>query len=1164
MTRYKEIRLVHPLSCWEGNKGRGIELLKGKYYLTILLLTFLLMMWPPSVSHASVCSKVSMEILQELTMERIAFDAKMVITNNIPDKNLANIRVDVTIKDNDGNVKNDLFYVRVSSMSNISSVYGSGVVKAATSAEIHWLIIPSSGAGGSDPSGEIYWVGATLTYTVDDKAGVISVNPDKITVKPEAQLVLDYFVPYEVLGDNPFTQVEAPVPFPLAVRVMNTGFGPAYKLKIDSAQPKIVDNAQGLLVDFRLLGAAVNDSAVSPSLTVDIGTLSSKKIATAYWEMISTLSGRFTEFSVSFSHASELGGELTSLLKETNAHYFIRRIKVNLPGRDNRLDFLADTDRDPDHLPDAIFESEIPGDSGNVEDSISPVTVVAVIEPPQRPTHQAPNVELKVRTGDSGWVYARLSDPADGMLKILNIIRADGVHLDSHNFWISETLDSNYRKIYTLHLVDYRSDSYVTGSYALVFAKPEDDVIPPGTTLLFNGPSRGTDPVYITPETNIIFTSTDNEGGSGVDQMFRKVVGVDSSFVPAFPMHIDSSGYAELEYYSLDRAGNKEAVRTTMLYIDNAAPVISSFAAVPSVFMPNAPASIAAPKSTEFTFSATDEISRLEAKIDIARGGVFATENVVRSFDFYADRNTEVKAIWDGRDRNGLLVPTGTYTARLSVTDGLDGGTVSHTSNAEINVTVDEWFKGEGLDPNFAGEQKYPEISGLQVVWQDNRSGNWDIYTTEINTESSYAVTNHPSDQIRPSIDGNIVVWQDSRNGSWDIYGYDLIAAEEFVISADVGNQERPVISGEWVAWQDDRGGNWDIYAYRISSGEQIRLTSHERDQLHPAISGDTVVWEDYRHGLGEIYAYDLVSGIETRHTFNIYNQTLPAVSASSIAWTDQRNGQRDIYFSGHDASETRVTYGTGDHSQSALMNDIIIYTDYEAGIDDPNLAFFDFKQGIGDKLTANPARQEEPAADEGVLVWQDDRDGIHQIYWAYFSVEALSIEAEIRPGFNLIAVGEKMASLYPRASDLIASGRDDLNIEKVVTYNSLNGIFMESSEAEIILSRGMGIGIYASGNGFIETAESGEKALYTFLPGDNYVGVLTVPHGYTSYNLLQSVGFDSIQSVRKFNNRTGSWETAALRETHEGIEMVGVNFSVLPGDGLIITMKMRIDGWKP
>ncbi len=615
---------------------------------------------------------------------------------------------------------------------------------------------------------------------------------------------------------------------------MNAGYGAASNLKIDSAQPKIIDNAQGLLVDFRLLGASVNDSAVSPSLVVNIGTLESKKIATAYWEMIATLSGRFIEFNATFSHASELGGELTSLLKETNAHYFIHRVKVNLPGRDTRLDFLADADEDSQHLPDEIFESEIPGGSTNIEDARSLVKVVSVTSAPARPTSQQPNVEMRVSTGDSGWIYTKLADPSKGVLKLLDIIRADGVHLDPNNFWVSEGLDSNYQKIYTPHLLDYRADASVTGTYTLVYTQPADDKIPPSTNLLFDGPSKGTDPVYITPETKIIFTATDNEGGSGVDQMFRRIVSEDENFVPAFLINIEISGFTELEYYSIDRAGNQEVPKTTYLFIDNAPPDIISFQATPSTFMPYAPQGVAATRTMDFIFKAADEIQNLQATLDIAQGEVFSETKIIKTFTQFTISDVETSIPWDGKDKDGVLVPTGIYTARLSITDGLEGGTKNHTSIVTVQVTVTEWFKGEPLDPNLSGG-------------------------------SSMAVTNHPSDQIRPSISGNIIVWQDMRNGNSDIYGSDISAGQEFIICNDPGNQERPVISGKWVSWQDDRAGNWDIYAYNITTHEKIRITSHERDQMHPAISGKIFIWEDYRHGLGEIYKYELDTKTESR-----------------------------------------------------------------------------------------------------------------------------------------------------------------------------------------------------------------------------------------------------------------------------------------------------------
>ena len=65
------------------------------------------------------------------------------------------------------------------------------------------------------------------------------------------EIALDYFLPVDVYGDDAFTpEVEPAVPFSLGLRVNNSGHGMAKSLKIDSVQPKIVENEQGLLMGF--------------------------------------------------------------------------------------------------------------------------------------------------------------------------------------------------------------------------------------------------------------------------------------------------------------------------------------------------------------------------------------------------------------------------------------------------------------------------------------------------------------------------------------------------------------------------------------------------------------------------------------------------------------------------------------------------------------------------------------------------------------------------------------------------------------------------------------------------------------------------------------------------------------------------------------------------
>ncbi|SHH51441.1 hypothetical protein SAMN02745124_00782 [Desulfofustis glycolicus DSM 9705] len=128
-------------------------------------------------------------------------------------------------------------------MEGIDDINGGGSVTASTTADIHWLIIPAPASVEGAAVDKLYFVGARLTYTLGGEEQETVVTPDSIRVKPLPMLTLDYFLPDEVYGDDPFTpQVEPSVPFSLGVRITNNGQGTAHALKIDSAQPKIVSN----------------------------------------------------------------------------------------------------------------------------------------------------------------------------------------------------------------------------------------------------------------------------------------------------------------------------------------------------------------------------------------------------------------------------------------------------------------------------------------------------------------------------------------------------------------------------------------------------------------------------------------------------------------------------------------------------------------------------------------------------------------------------------------------------------------------------------------------------------------------------------------------------------------------------------------------------------
>ncbi|RPI79563.1 MAG: calcium-binding protein, partial [Desulfobacteraceae bacterium] len=430
----------------------------GAALISFMLPFFCIPIWAAD----AICARVKIEIRQELTLERQAFDAHMRINNGLTHADLANVKVDVRFLDKDAkpvlassdpqdqnpDVK---FFIRLDTMENITNVTGQGIVKAATSADIHWMIIPAPNAANGVPQGTLYYVGATLTYTLAGENHVTEVTPDYIYVKPMPELNLDYFLPIHVYGDDPFTdEIEEIIPFNLGVRIKNSGKGLAKNVKINSAQPKIVENKQGLLIGFKIIGSEVNGAPVTDSLLVNFGDIKPSSSGTARWLMTCSLYGKFVEFTADISHADELGGELTSLITGLNTHFLIKDVLVDLPGRDTVRDFLA-KEQENDRVY-KVYESEGLDTEATDQSTFSTLTC-------------AGNQCQLTAPPTAGFMYLELDDPYSGQRPIQSVVRADGKQIKLQNAWLSKTRVKNDPWKHHFHLFDTNS----TGSYTVTF-----------------------------------------------------------------------------------------------------------------------------------------------------------------------------------------------------------------------------------------------------------------------------------------------------------------------------------------------------------------------------------------------------------------------------------------------------------------------------------------------------------------------------------------------------------------------------------------------------------------------------------------------------------------------------------------------------------------------
>src|SRR5690606_739728 len=447
-------------------------MLKRILHLGTVVLSLSLLSFMSHAQEEALCAEVKIELLQELTLERQGFEALMRITNSLDSFPLENVSVSVHFADANGNpvvatsntsASDAAFFIRIDDTRDITGLQegANGLVENGRIApkqvgELRWLIIPTANAAGQIQDGQLYFVGAQLRYAYGGKEEVVDVAADTIVVKPQPALTLDYFLTREIIGDDGFTRdvIEPPVPYTLGVRINNTGYGAAKAVKIESAQPTIVRNDLGLAVDFKILASYLGDQPAAQTLLINFGTIGSQAVSVGRWIMETNLAGEFTAFKASFTHADELGGELTSLLQAANTHFLVRDVLVRLPGRDSVRDFLA-------YNPQGdlfVYESENTGLTHALCNHCAAVDSVSASLSGQGATSQLSHGPV------AGFSYAKVADPFNGTRVLSRPVRADGTVLNPRNAWLSQERAAD--NINCNHFINV-FDSGSAGSYTL-------------------------------------------------------------------------------------------------------------------------------------------------------------------------------------------------------------------------------------------------------------------------------------------------------------------------------------------------------------------------------------------------------------------------------------------------------------------------------------------------------------------------------------------------------------------------------------------------------------------------------------------------------------------------------------------------------------------------
>lgn len=352
----------------------------------------------------------------------------------------------------------------------------------------------------------------------------------------------------------------------------------------------------------------------------------------------------------------------------------------------------------------------------------------------------------------------------------------------------------------------------------------------------------------------------------------------------------------------------------------------------------------------------------------------------------------------------------------------------------------------------WTGEQSYPAVSGNYVVWQDKRSGAYDIYRnnpSDINDVNGQPLCIVNRDQKFPAISDSTIVCEDYRNsGSTtanpDIYSYswpsDNIGMPVCIVSAC--KQEIPAISGNIIVWQDSRNSNDDIYGY---DGSEFVICDLPSVQSNPAISGNMVVWQDNRNGNMDICRKNLGTEEEFWVCVNSSWQQNAAISGNIVVWQDNRSGDNDIY--GKDIStgeELEICkYAGREQINPAISGDIVVWEDYRNGSGSGTADIYGYRISTRTvfPICTLAGNQKNPSIDGSFVVWEDYRNSNADIYGAYIPTPiAPSFITVLDPnGGEMLLADSEYTITWQTTGTPIASVKLEYSTDNGATYSIID-----------------------------------------------------------------------------------------------------------------------------
>jgi hypothetical protein len=231
------------------------------------------------------------------------------------------------------------------------------------------------------------------------------------------------------------------------------------------------------------------------------------------------------------------------------------------------------------------------------------------------------------------------------------------------------------------------------------------------------------------------------------------------------------------------------------------------------------------------------------------------------------------------------------WTPRIAFTSDRD-------NNREIYTMDPEGKDVQRVTHNPASDEAPAWSPGWsRLVFQSDRSGNWDIYSIRTDCPSAAEadcdlrrLTNDPADDMLPawSPDGRYIAFVSTREGTPDIYVMQNDGQNQTRLTLNEAGDWRPawLPNSEYLIFTSDRSGNNDLYRLQIPAFSNMPYTSEFYTTQFTTDPGDD---RDAAVGLGSLPMNTKILSLSDRDglmkTYSSFfkSQTEPSLSAYSI-----------------------------------------------------------------------------------------------------------------------------------------------------------------------------------------------------------------------------------------------------------------------------------------